>query len=262
MNVKALIVDLAEWVEQVADFQRHESKQQRMQVTVKEKETDYVTDVDLKSEAMLIQFIRTKYPDHGILTEERGKLEGSGDYQWVIDPIDGTTNFIHGFPMSSISVALQHRGVTVAGMVCAPWIGMKFHAVKGEGAYMNGQRLEVSRTSELKHSLLATGFPNGLGQRTFNLAYFNRMIDKVSGIRRTGSAALDLCFVAASYLDGYWEFDLKEWDLCAGALIAEEAGAVLRRMDIQDHALLICSNPEILPALREGLLKSNPNTKE
>ncbi|WP_461671167.1 inositol monophosphatase family protein, partial [Mycobacterium tuberculosis] len=120
MNINEHIIDLAEWVEQVADFQRQESKQKRMQVTVKEKETDYVTDVDLKSEAMLIQFIRSKYPEHGILTEERGRLEGSSDYQWVIDPIDGTTNFIHGYPMSSISVALQHRGVTVAGMVCAP----------------------------------------------------------------------------------------------------------------------------------------------
>ncbi|WP_442602429.1 inositol monophosphatase family protein [Paenibacillus sp. KN14-4R] len=255
MNMDDLMKDIEGWVEQVAVFQRNAIQCNHIQVTTKAHDTDFVTDVDVKSEEILIQCIHEKYPHHSILTEERGFLDRNSDYLWVIDPIDGTTNFIHGFPMSSISIALQHKGITQAGMVYCPWLNMKFHAIRSGGAYYNGKRMQVSGTSELKHSLLTTGFPSKQGEQPINLEYFNKMIGKVSGIRRTGSAALDLCFVAASFFDGYWEFDLNDWDICAGVLIAEEAGGKVLRMDIHHHSLLICSNPHMLDALKAALVE-------
>ncbi|WP_176475472.1 MULTISPECIES: inositol monophosphatase family protein [Paenibacillus] len=255
MNVEQWMKDMEEWGEQVAAFQRETKREQQLKVSTKGHEMDFVTNVDLKSEDMLVQRISEKYPDHSILTEERGLIDKQSDYLWVIDPIDGTTNFIHGFPMSSISVALQYKGITQAGIVYAPWMAMKFSAIRERGAYLNGERIAVSQTCELRHSLLATGFPAGDSQSTVNLAYFNRMIRKVSGIRRTGSAALDLCFVAASFLDGYWEFDLSDWDMCAGALIAKEAGAIVLNKDMDNHRLLICCNPRIFDVLQAGLLE-------
>lgn len=255
MNWDELMNDMEEWVEQAAAFQRNAKRHHHLQVTAKEHELDFVTDVDVQSEEMLINHISEKYPDHSILSEERGLIDRSGDFLWVIDPLDGTTNFIHGFPMSSISVALQHKGVTQAGMVYAPWLAMKFKAIRNRGAYFNGERTEVSRTGDLKHSLLATGFPSGNSRAGTNLAQFNKMVGKVSGIRRTGSAALDLCFVAASFLDGYWEFGLKDWDMCAGALIAQEAGGRVERMDMNNQTLLICGNPGIFDLLQAGLLE-------
>lgn len=255
MNLELVIQEIGQWVDQVAAFQRQAAELSHMGVQVKRDETDYVTDIDLQSEEMLIDLIRSRYPDHSILTEERGKLDGDADYLWLIDPIDGTTNFIHGFPLSSISIALQHHGISVAGMVHCPGLDMRFQATRGGGAYLNGRRLEVSSTNELKHSLLSTGFPNGLGKQALNLPYFNRMLGKVSGIRRTGSAALDLCFVAASYFDGYWEFDLNAWDMCAGALIAEEAGGKVQRTNIDGHALTLCCNPNLWEVLHKELLE-------
>lgn len=253
MNVDEWMNDMEEWGEQVAAFQRETKRQHQLKITTKEHEMDFVTNVDVKSEDMLINRITEKYPDHSILTEERGLIDKQSDYMWVIDPIDGTTNFIHGFPMSSISVALQYKGITQAGIVYAPWLEMKFSAIRDRGAYLNGERIVVSQTTELKHSLLSTGFPAGNDQSMVNLAYFNKMITKVSGIRRTGSAALDLCFVAASFLDGYWEFNLSDWDMCAGALIAKEAGAKVQNIDMDNHRLLICGNPCIFDLLQAGL---------
>ncbi|MDF2925790.1 MAG: inositol monophosphatase [Paenibacillaceae bacterium] len=256
MNAKQMMNDLEEWMKQVADLQRN-GRQRQLDILAKEHEMDFVTDVDMASEEMLITFIGEKYPGHSILTEERGFIDKGSDYLWVIDPIDGTTNYIHGFPMSSISVGLRYKGLTQAGMVHAPWLAMTFKAIRGQGAYLNGERIQVSRTDQLQHSLLGTGFPAGGNLPIVNLAYFEKMLGKVSGIRRTGSAALDLCFVAASFLDGYWEFDLKEWDMCAGAFIAEEAGGKVLQLDMSRHSLLICGNPFLTDILHDHLLEHN-----
>lgn len=255
LNLNDVMNEIEQWVELTAAYQREALQHQQLQVQTKAYDTDFVTDVDLKSEEILIKCIHETYPEHSILTEERGMLDRQSDYLWVIDPIDGTTNFIHGFPMSSISIALQVKGVTQAGMVYSPWLAMKFYAIKGEGAFLNGKRINVSRTSELKISLLATGFPGAGSREHINLVYFSHMISKVSGIRRTGSAALDLCFVAASYFDGYWEFDLNDWDICAGALIAEEAGGRLLQTKVGQHSLTICCNGQMLETLQRSLLE-------
>jgi len=256
INLNEAMKQVEVWVELTAAYQQEALLQQQLQVQTKSHATDYVTDVDLKSEEILIGCIHDNYPDHSILTEERGLLDRQSDYLWVIDPIDGTTNFIHGFPLSSISIALQFKGVTVLGMVYSPWLAMKFYAIKEQGAYLNGKRISVSQTSDLNSSLLATGFPGAGSSEYMNLAYFSKMISKVSGIRRTGSAALDLCFVAASFFDGYWEFDLNDWDICAGALIAEEAGGKLQQLEVEQHSLMICSNGHIQQLLQGSLLES------
>lgn len=258
MNFEDVMNDMEEWAEQAAACLQNAARHRLFQVRTKAADTDFVTDADLRSEEIIIGGIRAKYPHHSILTEERGLIDRNSEYRWVIDPIDGTTNFIHGFPMFSISIAIQHKGVTVAGLVYSPALGMKFTAVRHRGAYLNGNRIRVSQTNDLESCLLATGFPNDRRRRTFHLAYFNHMTGKVSGIRRTGSAALDLCFVAASFLDGYWEFDLNDWDMCAGALIAEEAGGQVRRMDVDRHSLLLCGNLRIVDALQDGLLSTSP----
>lgn len=255
LNLNDVLKNIEVWVEQVAEFQRSVLQHKQLHVLTKAYDTDFVTNADLKSEEILVQGIRDKYPEHSILTEEQGLLEGHSDFQWVIDPIDGTTNFIHGFPVYSISIALQLNGITKVGLVYAPLLAMKFYAIKGQGAYLNGKRILVSKTSELGHGLLATGFPGAGSEEQYNLAYFNRMISKVAGIRRTGSAALDLCFVAASFFDGYWEFNLNEWDLCAGELIAEEAGGRLLRTKVEEHSLVICSNERMIDVLHSSLLE-------
>ncbi|MFS0722848.1 inositol monophosphatase family protein [Paenibacillus sp. 1P07SE] len=242
------------WTEQVAAYQKQAAQARDFNVRSKGLETDFVTDVDLKSEDMLIRLIRRHYPDHGILGEENGRMDGSSDYVWLVDPLDGTTNYIHGFPLSAQSIALQHKGITVAGMVYAAGLDMKFWAVRESGAYLNGKRVHVSQTRDLKHSLLATGFPNDCSRHQLNLPYFAKMTGQVSGIRRTGSAALDLCFVAASYLDGFWEFDLNDWDTGAGALIVEEAGGMVERLQLDDHPLLVCGNKRLTPLLQQALL--------
>lgn len=255
MNLNNLMIEVEEWVEQAAALQLDALNRKHMQVQTKAHDTDFVTNIDLQSEKILIDCILKRYPDHSIWTEEGGKLGQQSEFVWVIDPIDGTTNFIHGFPLSSISIALQHNGITQLGMVYSPPLSMKFQAVRGQGAYYNRRRIQVSQTKDLKSSLLTTGFPSCSHEPIINLKYFSKMMGRVSGIRRTGSAALDLCFVAASYFDGYWEFDLNAWDWCAGALIVEEAGGMLFMTEVDGHPLLICGNPEIAELLQSSLLE-------
>lgn len=254
MHMDEWVRRLEGWMEEVASYQREARR--HMTVAEKEHELDYVTNIDVKSEEMLISRISEAYPDHSILTEERGLLDRGSDYLWVIDPIDGTTNFIHGFPMWCISVGLQYKGITQFGLVYAPSLNMRFSAERNKGAFLNGERIEVSRTAELRNSLLSTGFPAGSSKPNPNLPYFKAVIGEVSGIRRTGSAALDLCFVAVSYLDGYWEFNLNAWDICAGLLIVEEAGGRVKHTGLEGHSLLVCGNPGICDLLQARLMEA------
>ena len=195
---------------------------------------DVVTRADKESEAYIVQAILGRYPGHGILGEEGGVMGTAGsDYRWVIDPLDGTTNYSQGLPIFSVSIALQHKGETVAGVVYAPYLGELFWASKGGGAYMKSRsgevkRLQVSAKQTLATSVLATGFPYdkdvNLDNNSDNVA---RIIPYVRDIRRLGSAAYDLSCIAAGLLDGYWELDLHEWDVCAANLIVREAGGVV-----------------------------------
>lgn len=186
-------------------------------------ERNLVTEVDQKIENFLIQKIKERYPNHHILTEESGE-HGSHEtgFQWIIDPIDGTTNFSHGYPFFAISIGLKKNDSMVAGVVHAPLLREMYSAEKGKGAFLNDKRISVSAVKSLKKSMLATGF--GSEHRLDNMPYFIRFHKEAQAVRRAGSAALDLCHVAAGRLDAYWEFGLQPWDIAAGILIVEEAG--------------------------------------
>lgn len=194
------------------------------EVHTKRSSADLVTAVDRRVEEFICAEIRRRYPGHGIFGEETGHSGDAAEYCWIIDPIDGTTSFVHGFPYYSVSIALQHRGRTIAGAVCAPELGELFHAEAGKGAFRNGGRLRVSATGELPRALLATGFGCVRARmRPDNFEYLPEITRRVQDIRRCGSAALDLCNVAAGRFDGYWEFALQPYDIAAGVLILEEA---------------------------------------
>lgn len=189
---------------------------------------DFVTEVDQRAEQEIIQAIRKSFPDHGILAEESGSHDGKDEYQWIIDPLDGTTNFLHGMPHFSISIALTHRGRLEAGLVFDPVKDEMFVASRGSGAMLNDRRIRVSKRKSLKGALLGTGFPFREEQDLdLYLKTFKAMVPGTAGIRRPGSAALDLAYVAAGRFDGFWEFDLNPWDMAAGIILIREAGGLV-----------------------------------
>ena len=186
---------------------------------------DLVTDADKRVESFITAEIGRKYPDHDVLGEETGRHSRGGEYCWVIDPIDGTTSFVHDLPYYSVSIALQHHGETILGAVFAPRLNELFLAEKGLGATFNGKPMKVSKSARLQDSLLATGFAclrAGLADN--NLKYFTRIVPQIPGIRRHGSAAIDLSYVAAGRFDGFWELNLQPYDYAAGVLMVTEAG--------------------------------------
>ncbi|OUR74354.1 inositol monophosphatase [Methylophaga sp. 41_12_T18] len=199
---------------------------EHLEVTTKGR-NDFVSDVDRLAENEIISVIKKAYPDHAILAEESGR-SGDNDTVWIIDPLDGTTNFLHGFPHYCVSIAVMVRGKIEHGVIYDPLREELFTASRGDGAQLNDRRLRVAKRKELTDGLLATGFPfrNPQHLPAF-LATFNSLFTQVADVRRTGSAALDLAYVAAGRLDGYWEIGLKKWDLAAGVLLIEEAGGVV-----------------------------------
>lgn len=192
---------------------------------------DLVTEVDRNAETIIIDTILKSYPDHSILAEESGK-QGSGEYQWIIDPLDGTTNYLHGFPQFAVSIALRHRQVLDQAVVYDPLKQELFTASRGSGALLNSRRIRVSNRQSLQGALLGTGFPFGDNRRLEDfISSLRALFPLTSGIRRAGAASLDLAYVACGRLDGFWEFDLKEWDLAAGMLLIEEAGGMVADID-------------------------------
>lgn len=188
--------------------------------------TDLVTEADLASEQIIIETVQKAFPDHGIMAEESGTHSGDPDATWVIDPLDGTTNFAHGIGLFAVSIAFAHQGRPLVGVVLNPVSGELFTAVAGCGAYRNGKPISVSTTDTLADSLLVTGFPYNFAEmRPVLMGRFDRCLAASRGVRRFGAAALDLCFVACGQFDGFWEQNLKPWDTAAGSLIAAEAGA-------------------------------------
>jgi myo-inositol-1(or 4)-monophosphatase len=189
---------------------------------------DLVTEWDLKSQAYVTEKIGRRFPDHDMLSEEGAGAGRTSSSCWILDPIDGTTNFVHGFPFYAVSLALLREGELVIGIVHNPELGETYWAVRGEGAFLNGERLQVSQVERVNQSLLATGFPYNIRKTHEQVVRrFERMITRSQGVRRPGSAALDLCYVARGVYDGFWEQYLKPWDTAAGMLIVEEAGGVV-----------------------------------
>ena len=187
---------------------------------------DLVTEVDHQSEAFLIGEIQRLFPDHGILAEESGSFDGHAEHLWLVDPLDGTVNYAHGVPFFGVSIGYAHKGQVTLGAVYDPMRDELFSAERGQGAWLNGRPLKVSQTDELARSLLVTGFPyDTWTSKRNNFDYFAKLGKMTQGVRRLGSAALDLCYVGAGRLDGFWELSLKPWDVAAGGLVAEAAGA-------------------------------------
>ncbi|MBI4489239.1 MAG: inositol monophosphatase [Deltaproteobacteria bacterium] len=190
---------------------------------------DLVTTVDREAEARIIQVLQKHFPHHSILAEEQTAIVGTqSDYHWIIDPLDGTTNFAHAYPHFSISIALEREGEIILGLVYDPLREESFKATKGQGTFLNGNQIHTSNVAELDKALLATGFPYDRRENAnFYLSFFEAFLVHSQGIRRNGSAALDLCYLACGRVDGFWEFKLHPWDTAAGSLIVQEAGGTL-----------------------------------
>ena len=190
---------------------------------------DLVTSVDRQAERKIIEVLQRDFPDHSFLAEEAAGIEGrTNEYRWIIDPLDGTTNFAHGYPHVGVSIALERNEQVILGLVYDPLRRECFRAVKEQGATLNGTPIRVSKVDELDKALLATGFPyDSRENAAYYLAFFQAFLTRSQGIRRAGSAALDLCYVASGRIDGFWELKLKPWDVAAGALIVAEAGGSL-----------------------------------
>jgi myo-inositol-1(or 4)-monophosphatase len=187
-------------------------------------DADLVTEADRSSEALIRKRIQEKWPEHDILGEEGGFVDTGSEYRWYVDPLDGTTNFAHGFPVFCVSMALEHKGQRIAGVIYDPTRDEMFTAATGSGARLNGEVIKISQTKTLAESLVATGFPSHKRHKNPNIHFYHQITLKTHGVRRAGSAALDLCCVASGRFDGFWEFNLNPWDTAAGVLIVEEAG--------------------------------------
>ena len=205
--------------------------------TKKGEERNLVSEIDRRSEQMIIERIHRRYPTHGILAEESGG-SGSSEYVWVIDPLDGTTNFLHGLPIFCVTIGIQHRGEIVAGVVYDPNADELFTAELGSGAFLNGKPIRVSGAADLIHSLLVTGFPYDIAKNPDHaVEHFVHFLMRARGIRRLGSAAIDLAYVAAGRFDGFWEVNLNPWDMAAGVLLVREAGGMVTGFDGGPHTI-------------------------
>ncbi|HEV3306014.1 MAG TPA: inositol monophosphatase family protein [Candidatus Sulfotelmatobacter sp.] len=199
-------------------------------------DADLVTAADRAAEALIRDRIRARWPGHDVLGEEQGLNDQGSDYRWYVDPLDGTTNFAHGYPVFCVSMGLEKRlsageASRVAAVIYDPTRDELFTAEQGKGAWLNGEAIHVSKTPTLKESLLATGFPSHKRHKNPNIFFYHQITLRTHGVRRAGSAALDLCNVASGRYDGFWEFNLNPWDTAAGVLIVEEAGGRVTRFD-------------------------------
>ena len=199
-------------------------------------EADLVTAADRAAEKLIRERITQKWPHHDVLGEEQGLNDQGSEYRWYVDPLDGTTNFAHGYPVFCVSMAVEHRGSPrdgerIAGVIYDPTRDELFSAERGKGAYLNGEPIHVSKTHTLQESLVATGFPSHKRHKNPNIYFYHQITLHSHGVRRAGSAALDLCSVATGRFDGFWEFNLNPWDTAAGVLLVEEAGGRVTRFD-------------------------------
>lgn len=226
-----------------------------LEQSTKLNDSDVVTIADKESEAFIMNYIRCHFPDHGIISEESGGYHDEREWRWIIDPLDGTTNFSMGLPAFCVSIGLEFRKETLLGVVYAPYLGECFYAVKGFGAWLNGKNIRCSEKAELSKAVVATGMPYDRNENPDNnLPEIGRMALSVRGLRRMGSAAIDLCYTAASFFDAYWELNLNIWDISAGRLIAEEAGAVVESIRKDRNCSILASAPRLRSSIRAILL--------
>lgn len=253
-NLKVVLESVKGWVEEVGRIHLSYFRGNALDIHTKSNVYDVVTRADKEGEAFLIAKIQESFPDHAILGEETGMHAGEADYCWVLDPLDGTNNFSQGLPVFTISVGLQYKEKTVLGVVYAPYLKEMFVAIRGGGAFFNGTPLKVSDKTDLEHAVLGTGFPYDKGTNPVNnISNLASILPHLRGIRRMGSAAYDLCCTAAGWLDGYWELNLNLWDMCAGALIVEEAGGCVESFREDRGISIIAGNPIMVGKIREKI---------
>jgi len=223
---------------------------------------DFVTQVDRAAEAAIIEAVQKAYPEHAILGEESGELHGAtagkAEYRWIVDPLDGTTNFIHGFPQYCVSIGVEHRGTLAHGVVYDPVRNELFTASKGRGAFLNDRRIRVSKCIRLEDALVGTGFPfKELNRLDLYIKQMKKIMETSSGLRRAGAAALDLAYVACGRLDAFWELGLSPWDMAAGALLIQEAGGLVGDLKgdsgFLDKGEICASAPKMFTSLLQAL---------
>lgn len=258
-------------LEQILAWTREAAKiaatMQRKDVEKRYKDgAELVTAADTAVENFLLDKIRAHFPDHSVNAEESGEQDNDSDHKWYIDPIDGTINYAHGMPIYSVSVAYAFQGELQIGVLCCPGMREEFWAVKGQGAFCNGEKIEVSDISDLKDSVLITGFRSYLiDTPRSNVPNFVRFTREVQTVRRLGSAAMDLAYVACGRVEGFWEIELNAWDVAAGILLVREAGGVVSGL-YEDSDLLkgkvdiLAANPIIFPQMRQVLLEERIET--
>ena len=228
-------------------------------LTIKSKNfNDFVSEVDVAAERAIIDTLKDAYPTHGFLGEESGSTSNESDFIWIIDPLDGTTNFLHNFPQYCVSIALQHKGEITQAVIYEPNRNDLYTATKGRGAFLNDKRIRVSKCDKLQESLIGTGFPfRDFKHLDTYMSMFKSMLQKTTGIRRPGSAALDLAYVANGSLDGFWEIGLSPWDIAAGGLLVREAGGIISNLNGKDGWLqsgnVLAASPKIYDAMVETL---------
>lgn len=260
IDLHSLLSDARQWATEAGSVQLEYFRGNKLDIHTKLGESDIVTAADKASEKVLIGHILQKYPDHAILSEESGDNGQKSRVRWVIDPLDGTTNFSEGLPIFAVSIGIEIDGETAVGVVYAPYLREMFTAVKGEGAWLNGKPIAPRRNAIMERAVVSTGFPvDKATNPDNNLKNVARVLPLVRGLRRLGSAAMDLCYVAAGYLDGYWELNLHEWDVCAATLICHEAGALTKRWRFDRGVSLVGATPEIFRQL-VPLLDTDPCT--
>ena len=219
---------------------------------------DFVTQVDQQAEEAIMGIVRNSYPEHGFHAEESGRTEGKGEYVWIIDPLDGTTNFIHGFPQYCVSIGVQHRGSLAHAVIYDPLKNELFTASKGRGAFLNDRRIRVSKCLRLEEALVGTGFPfREITRIDLYVRQLKNLMSGSSGVRRAGAAALDLAYVACGRLDAFWELGLSPWDMAAGALLIQEAGGLVGDLsgegDYLEKGEVCAATPKVFPQLLEAL---------
>lgn len=253
-----------EWAREAGALQL-EYLHKKIKYNTKSTEVDMVTEVDFLCEKLIISKIKEVYPLHSIISEEAGKSLDDHEYVWIIDPLDGTNNYFHGYPIFAVSIALRKGNEPLVGVVHVPYMGEMFYAAKGIGAYLNDTKIEVSTTDNLRRALLATGFPYDKAEdiKNNNIDIFAHIVPDIMGVRRSGSAAYDLCCAACGRLDGYWELKIKLWDMAAGELIMQEAGGKVMYHIHEKGINIIAGNPTIVKLVQgkidecyEGFLRS------
>jgi myo-inositol-1(or 4)-monophosphatase len=216
---------------------------------------DLVTEADRASEKLIVERLKSLFPDHGILAEEGSGHESPSEYRWYVDPLDGTTNFAHGYPVYNVTLGLEKAGELIAGVIFDPNRDELFSCEKGGGAFLNGARIHVSRTAKLDEALFSTGFPSRRRHLNVNIHFYHQLAMASHGVRRGGAAAIDLAYVACGRLDGSWEFGLSPWDMAAGRLLVDEAGGISTDMNGGIHRL---TSPHILA--NNGLIHTEVTT--